>query len=406
MQCSHFDNCGSCTFDIDYKEQLNLKKEQIGLMFAPFYSGDIDIVASDETGYRSRAEFGFWHQDDELFYTMNSVDKGRKVFIKECPKVDIKIANLMPILLGEIKKSPYLKKKIFGVEFIATKIEIMAVLLYHSDISNIFSHLYNLAKKLKIKLVARSRGKREFFDGTHYVNANANADSNEHNVENNFQLDQVKDPKLYDASIQLLREELDICGQKYYMRFGESAFIQPNTKVNEKMITWVINHIKNNNTKDLLELYCGHGNFTIPLSFYFKSVLATEISKSSIASANINCKLNNANNIKFVRMDSDELISALSYEREFRRLSGINLKNYNFSHVLVDPPRAGLSKSVIEFIKNYNKIIYISCNPLTLLRDLELIASTHEIEHFAIFDQFAHTHHLECGILLNKKETV
>ena len=155
--------------------------------------------------------------------------------------------------------------------------------------------------------------------------------------------------------------------------------------------------------RDLLELYCGHGNFTIPLAAKFNRVLASEISKSSIANARINCELNGVCNAQFVRLSADELMSAFARRREFERLKGIDIFSYDFSHVLIDPPRAGLEPSVIDFIKNFQNLIYISCNPQTLFENLRSLCGTHEVRRFAIFDQFAHTAHIECGVLLKRR---
>ncbi len=155
--------------------------------------------------------------------------------------------------------------------------------------------------------------------------------------------------------------------------------------------------------RDLLELYCGHGNFTIPLAAKFNRVLASEISKSSIANARINCELNGVCNAQFVRLSADELMSAFARRREFERLKGIDIFSYDFSHVLIDPPRAGLEPSVIDFIKNFQNLIYISCNPQTLFENLRSLCVTHEVRRFAIFDQFAHTAHIECGVLLRRR---
>lgn len=155
--------------------------------------------------------------------------------------------------------------------------------------------------------------------------------------------------------------------------------------------------------RDLLELYCGHGNFTIPLAAKFNRVLASEISKSSIANARINCELNGVCNAQFVRLSADELMSAFARRREFERLKGIDIFGYDFSHVLIDPPRAGLEPSVLGFIKNFRNLIYISCNPQTLFENLRSLCATHEVRRFAIFDQFAHTSHIECGVLLRRR---
>ena len=155
--------------------------------------------------------------------------------------------------------------------------------------------------------------------------------------------------------------------------------------------------------RDLLELYCGHGNFTIPLADKFNRVLASEISKSSIANARVNCELNGVCNAQFVRLSADELMSACARQREFERLKGIDIFGYDFSHVLIDPPRVGLEPSVIDFIKNFQNLIYISCNPQTLFENLCSLCATHEVRRFAIFDQFAHTAHIECGVLLRRR---
>ena len=151
-----------------------------------------------------------------------------------------------------------------------------------------------------------------------------------------------------------------------------------------------------------MESYCGLGNFTIPLSQYFDKVLATEISKRSIQAAKENCALNSINNIDFVRLSSEEMTEALNQTREFRRLEGIDLWSYNFSTVLVDPPRAGLDEGTIKLISTLETIIYISCNPETLVSNLEQLTKTHKIKKVALFDQFPHTHHIEAGVILER----
>ena len=140
----------------------------------------------------------------------------------------------------------------------------------------------------------------------------------------------------------------------------------------------------------------------MPLSHCFGRVLATEISKRSIHAALENCKLNNVNNITFARLSSEEMTEALNGVREFKRLECIDLHSYNFSTVLVDPPRAGLDDGTIELISKTEYILYISCNPKTLARDLDSLSRTHTVKDAAMFDQFPHTQHVECGVFLKK----
>ncbi|WP_075493251.1 tRNA (uridine(54)-C5)-methyltransferase TrmA [Campylobacter geochelonis] len=364
MECKFTNLCGSCTLNLTYDEQKTYKLEKIRSKFKEFYGGEIEFFNSNQKHYRTRAEFGLYHENDELSYTMNG--KSQKYLkIDQCPKVDIKIANLMPNLLKKLKENQALKHKIFGVEFIATKDEILVILLYHKDILSIEKELLNLKKELEINLIARSRGKKLVFGS------------------------------------DTLRDTLMVDGREFYYQFGDGAFIQPNKMVNEKMISWARGCVSDDKSNELFEMYCGHGNFTIPLSAKFKKVLANEISKSSIKNALKNCELNGVENIKFVRMSSEEIIEAFN-GREFVRLKGIDINEYKFSHILVDPPRAGLETSVMEFIKNYENIIYISCNPDTLRENLITLCKTHKVVKFALFDQFAHTEHVECGVLLEK----
>ncbi|MCR8684839.1 tRNA (uridine(54)-C5)-methyltransferase TrmA [Campylobacter ureolyticus] len=360
--CKHLGECGSCTLNLPYDEQISYKKEFITELFKDVYSGEFKFFSSPKTGYRIRAEFGLYHEGNELFYTMNGLNE-RHLKINECKKVDGKISNLMPLLLNELKNSEKLKFKVFGVEFIATKNDILVILLYHRNILEIQNELSNLSQNLGVNLIARSRGKKLVFGSEN------------------------------------LSESLFINGREFKYTFESSAFIQPNKNVNEKMITWALDVIEN--PKDLLEMYCGYGNFTIPLSFNFRQVLANEINKNAIKNALKNCELNGALNIEFLRMDSDDLMSAFKGVK-FNRLKDVDLKAFEISHILVDPPRAGLSGKVINFIKNYENIIYISCNPLTLRQNLNELCKTHKVVNFAIFDQFPHTKHIECGVMLKK----
>ena len=79
------------------------------------------------------------------------------------------------------------------------------------------------------------------------------------------------------------------------------------------------------------------------------------------------------------------------------------LDDYDFSTVLVDPPRAGLDADSCDQLSEYPRIVYISCNPDTLAVNLEQLTRTHRIVRFALFDQFPFTHHCECGVLLERR---
>ncbi len=372
MNCEYFGKCGSCTIhDLGYEKQLDFKIQREKERFSNFIDIDFDIVKSAEQNFRTRAEFKIWKNFDEennvtLSYAMTSIDKN-VLEINSCQIVSTQIAELMPKLLEEIQKDKVLNFKIFAIEFLGSSTKDMLVtLIYHRKLEEDWNvKALELSQKFNIKIIGRSR-KQKIVLQNDYIN-----------------------------------ETLQINNTNYNFRYIEGGFTQPNTKVNIGMISWVLDNIENSD-KDLCELYCGGGNFTIPLSSKYRKVLATEISKTSIKSAKTNCELNNNTKIEFIRMSAEEFVEALEEKRVFSRLKDINLKDYDFDSIFVDPPRAGLDDTTRALVKDFEQIIYISCNPETLHRDLSELAKTHEILNFALFDQFAYTNHIETGVILKK----
>ena len=111
-------------------------------------------------------------------------------------------------------------------------------------------------------------------------------------------------------------------------------------------------------------------------------------------------KTHNIKNNFHARLSAEE-VSELFAGRVFKRMNEINISDFNFSHVLVDPPRAGLDKDVIQLISRFKNIIYISCNYETYARDVRNLESF-TIKNIEIFDQFPNTNHLEIVSLLSK----
>ena len=95
-------------------------------------------------------------------------------------------------------------------------------------------------------------------------------------------------------------------------------------------------------------------------------------------------------------------MEALAGKRQFERLKGIELAERQFNTVLVDPPRAGLDPATTQMISQFDNIIYISCNPHTLVANLEALSATHKVSRAALFDQFPFTEHMESGVLLTR----
>jgi len=350
----------------NYDQQLAEKCQYINTLMAALSPPKIEVFDSPLEYYRMRAEFKMWQQDETVSYAMFQPGTSKKPFIIDVFPVASKYINqLMPKLLKRLNQSDLLRKRLFQTEFLATLSgEILITLIYHKPLNEDWvREAENLKKELKVDIVGRSR-KQKHTLGKNYVT-----------------------------------EKLNVSGNIFYYQQVEASFTQPNAVVSEKMLTWAVDCVKPL-TGDLLELYCGNGNFTIPLSHQFRRILATEISKTSVHSAKYNMTLNNIDNIQIARMSSEEFSQAMDKKRSFRRLKDIDLDGYEFSTILIDPPRAGLDHHTIEIVQRFENILYISCNPETLKRDLEVINQTHKIERFALFDQFPYTHHIESGVML------
>ncbi len=367
MKCSHFAKCGACNFyEKSYDEALSWKKDHLKALLEPFFKENIETFSSPQAAHRARAEFKIWHQGDKAFYAMTNLEKNGVELVNECPKLIDVIQNVQYKLLEAINQSKLLKEKLFSIEFLGTTTnELLVTMIYHKKLEDDWiKEAKELEREFKIFIIGRSRKQREVLSKEYVI------------------------------------EKLNIKNKEYLYKYYEGGFTQPNPFINQKMIEWAID--VGVREKDFLELYCGLGNFTIPMSNYYKNVLATEISKNSIKAAKENCFLNGIENIEFIRMDASDTAKALEGVREFRRLRGIDIKKYEFSTVLVDPPRAGLDSTTRELIAKFENIIYISCNPDTLARDLEELSKTHRVTKAALFDQFPYTKHIESGVYLER----
>jgi tRNA (uracil-5-)-methyltransferase len=356
----------------NYQTQLAEKVARLESMLTPFNVSEIAVYESPKTYYRMRAEFRVWHDGDDLFYIMFDPDTREKIRTDSFPVANRLINRLMPEILDYVRGRPNLRQRLFQVEFLTTTTnEALVSLIYHrqldehwqSEARDMRQHLSQFGE---IEIVGRAKKQKLCID---------------------------KD---------WVTETLVINDKRYRFQQVENSFTQPNAAVNQHMVSWALNATQGSEG-DLLELYCGNGNFSLPLAQNFKRVLATEISKTSVHSARYNCELNNIDNVTVVRMSAEEFSAVMAGERESRRANEAELERFDCQTVLVDPPRAGLDVDTIELVRNYDSIVYISCNPETLVENLAALQTTHEVKQAALFDQFPYTHHMEAGVLLKRK---
>ncbi|UBM24705.1 tRNA (uridine(54)-C5)-methyltransferase TrmA [Pseudomonas sp. p1(2021b)] len=360
----------SAVFDPSaYTQQLEAKVARLRELLAPFGAPEPAVFDSPREHYRLRAEFRLWREDGQRHYAMFAPgEKHKAILIDDFPIASQRINALMPRLKAAWQASEALSNRLFQVEFLTTLAgDAMVTLCYHRPLDDAWeAAARQLAAELGVSLIGRSKGKRLVIGRDYAV------------------------------------EKLDVAGRVFSYRQPEGAFTQPNGAVNQKMLAWAFEAIGQRDD-DLLELYCGNGNFTLPLATRVRQVLATEISKTSVNAALSNLDENGVGNVRLVRLSAEELTQALNEVRPFRRLEGIDLKSYDFGTVFVDPPRAGMDPDTCELTRRFERILYISCNPETLAANIAQLHDTHRIERCALFDQFPYTHHMESGVLLVRR---
>ena len=194
----------------------------------------------------------------------------------------------------------------------------------------------------------------------------------------------IKDENIF-GNTRLIEQIEDY---KFYV--SPKSFFQVNTVTFKELYKYVISKL--NNEETALDLYSGTGTISILMSKYFNKVYGIEVSHSSIMDANENLQLNNISNVEFIEGKVEDKID--------------KLKELKVDTVIMDPPRAGSDNKSLESIMEIspNKIIYISCNPVTLARDYNILKDNYNIMSIDLFDMFPQTSHVETVMVLEKKD--
>ena len=170
-----------------------------------------------------------------------------------------------------------------------------------------------------------------------------------------------------------------------FYKISYDSFFQVNPYIASKIFDIIKENINSNET--VLDIYSGVGTISLTASTVAKKVIGIEIVENAVLNAIHNAKINKINNVDFLLNDATKAITKL---------------NLFFDKVIVDPPRAGLTKTVIDTIKKIKpkEIIYVSCDPQTLVRDIKLLSDLYKINKFYIADMFSFSYHVESVCIL------
>lgn len=179
-------------------------------------------------------------------------------------------------------------------------------------------------------------------------------------------------------------------GNKKYI-IKRNSFFQVNYDISTRMYDKVKDVIVKEKSKNVLDLYCGTGTIGIYISDVVSKITGIEVVSDAIESANINKKINNVENIEFILGKVEDKLDFIS--------------NNNIDTVIVDPPRSGLHKKVIPILEKISPktIIYVSCDPITMARDINLLSNNYELVEVTPYDMFPNTYHVETVCVLKKK---
>lgn len=215
----------------------------------------------------------------------------------------------------------------------------------------------------------------------------------------------VKNINMKNTNVILGKENINIYGDgyiedilgKYTFKISPLSFYQVNPVQAEKLYNLGVEMAQITKQDTVFDLYCGIGTITLFMSKYAKKVYGIEIVEEAIEAAKENAKINNVDNTEFYAGDVEVVLDDL-----------INNKGISADIVMFDPPRKGLDRNSINNILKIKpkKIVYISCNPATLIRDLAFFEEYYDIKTIVPVDMFPFSSHVECVALLQLKQNM
>jgi 23S rRNA (uracil1939-C5)-methyltransferase len=382
--CEYFGHCGGCQWQhIPYDRQLQFKEQFVkealerigGFVDTPVYP---TVPSPEQYGYRNKMEFSFsdrrWLLPRELIKEEISTDFALGLHV---PGTFDKVMDLETCLLQPEKGNQILRI----VKGYARDSGIPAYgLKSHTGFWRFLTLRYGRAWQEWMVNVVTSETKPAVLEPL--AEMLSNQCENLRTVVNSI--------SRRKASIAVGEEERTIVGDghiqdkigPYDFQISPNSFFQTNPLAANRLYEKVVEFLSPKGKEVVLDLYSGTGTIAIFLASRVQLVVGMEISRSAVLDAEMNCRQNGIENCRFVWGDIRE------------KLEGMNPRP---DALIVDPPRVGMHKDVPQQILSLcpKRIIYVSCNPATLARDLAALAPGYEVVGVQPVDMFPHTHHVE-----------
>lgn len=376
--CTTFDKCGGCDLrHIAYSETLKIKQEKVQNLVNKMLKNKVQVNETVEmenpTFYRNKAIYPVTQDKKVGIFAKRSHNI---IPINEC-KIQTKISQeISKYILDNWEDSIYdeetgkgLLRNIMIREGFKTD-EIMLVLVQNGE-----KNVFETNSKLRVENIIKE------FPRIKTIVINVNTDK---------------------TNVVLSRKNIIVYGDgtitdklgDYEFKISPNSFYQVNPVQTEKLYNLAIEGAKLKKDDILCDLYCGIGTIGIFASKYVKKVYGVEIVEEAIKDAKQNAEINNVDNIEFIQGD---------VEVAFNKMLDNGVKP---SVVIVDPPRKGLDNKTIQNLCNLklDRLVYVSCNSATLMRDLQVLEDVYKINSITPVDNFCYSSHIECVAVLKMKE--
>lgn len=369
--CPYFDNCDGCTtMNLSYEKELELKVQMVKDKLERIGKtkvDDIDIIkCPNRKHFRNKIELKVNARGELGYYLSRSHSL---VSIDKCIVAGENTNKLIPVIEEKIKEfglKGYDRKSKSGE---IKNITIRENKLGELQVTLTISKLNKKVEKLFLKLM-----EEENIIEIHY---SINKDPCYEIMKNTVL---VNRKRKYKDKIENLQ-----------FNISPRSFFQTNSIMTKELYKEAVRQMNLTGEEKLLDLYCGIGSTSIYFAQYAKEVIGVEVVKDAVDDAVLNAELNEIDNVKFILGKSEDKIS--------KYLKDVDI-------LVADPPRKGLDKKVIEEVSksNIEKIMYISCNPSTLARDVALFKEIgFMIREVKLVDMFSNNLHVECVVLMSRE---
>lgn len=366
--CSHFGVCGGCSLQhmlpqsqIEFKQSMLQELLQHQAKIEP--QSWLPPLLGNFLGYRQKARLGvrYVEKKQALLVGFREQKNSKIALIDSCQVLDPRVGLQISALRSMIN-SLEAKETIPQIE----------VAIGGDEVALVFRHLKPLSENDRQSLIDFcSRAKFAM-----YLQPGGN--------------DSVHKIWPIDSPLHL-KYELHDQQLQYY--FHPLDFTQVNQEINQKMINQALALLEPNSDDNILDLFCGLGNFSLPLAQKAKRVVGVEGSTEMVARAQINAKLNHITNTEYYACDLNGEFSALPWAKQ------------HYSKIVLDPPRSGALEIVSQIsIFKASAILYVSCNPTTFSRDAAILVHQHgyRLAKVGVMDMFPQTAHVEVMGLFQK----